>query len=100
MIKPTFLININSVQRLLKVLGHVLYFSCLDVWVCMHTHLCVCEYGHVSATVQVRGQRTASDVSPHCRGLSLCTAVYIQLGDLQASREGQHHTHLHEGSGS
>lgn len=53
MIKPTFLININSVQRLLKVLGHVLNFSCLDVWVCMHTHLCVCEYGHVSATVQV-----------------------------------------------
>lgn len=67
MIKPTFLININSVQRLLKVLGNVLYFSCLDVLVCMHTHLCVwiraCECH--SASVEGRGQRQMSALSVH-----------------------------------
>lgn len=67
MIKPTFLININSVQRILKVLGDVLYFSCLDVWVCMHTHLCVwiqaCECH--STSVEGRGQRQMSALTVH-----------------------------------
>lgn len=71
MIKPTFLININSVQRLLKVLGHVLNISCLDVWVCMHTHLCVCEYGHVSATVQVERAEDSVRCQPSLSGTLL-----------------------------
>lgn len=83
MIKPTFLININSVQRLLKVLGEVLYFGCSDVLVCMHTHLYVwvlaCECH--SARVEGRGPHQMSALTVHpvvwvgdSPGALLCTS--------------------------